>query len=48
VGSFKYLLQNHWASFNQTFHKSSLGGGVQVYTKIKGITPLQGDVIAKE
>jgi hypothetical protein len=28
VGPFKNrLLQNHWANFNQTYHKSSLGGG---------------------
>jgi hypothetical protein len=33
VGSFKYILfQNHWANFNQTWHKSSLGGGIQVCT----------------
>jgi hypothetical protein len=24
---FRLLLQNHWANFNQTWHKSSLGGG---------------------
>jgi hypothetical protein len=23
----RLLLQNHWAIFNQTWHKSSLGGG---------------------
>jgi hypothetical protein len=28
VGSFKNpLLQNHWANFNQTWHKSFLGVG---------------------
>jgi hypothetical protein len=27
VGSFKNLLQNHWANFNQTWNKSSLGEG---------------------
>jgi hypothetical protein len=25
---FWLLLQNHWANFNQTWHKSSLGGGI--------------------
>jgi hypothetical protein len=30
VGLFKNLLENHWANFNQTWHKSSLGEGVQV------------------
>jgi hypothetical protein len=24
---FQLLLQNNWANFNQTWHKSSLGGG---------------------
>jgi hypothetical protein len=24
---FLLLLQNHWANFNQTWHKSSMGGG---------------------
>jgi hypothetical protein len=27
---FRLLLQNHWANFNQTWHKSSLGEGFQV------------------
>jgi hypothetical protein len=27
VGSFKHLFQNHWANFNQTWYKSSLGVG---------------------
>jgi hypothetical protein len=27
VLNFRLLLQNHWANFNQTWHKSSLGGG---------------------
>jgi hypothetical protein len=31
VGSFKnLLLQNQWANFNQTWHKSSLGEEIQV------------------
>jgi hypothetical protein len=25
---FRLLLQNHWANFNQTWHKSSLGEGI--------------------
>jgi hypothetical protein len=33
VGSFKNLLQNHWANFNQTWRKSSLG-------KLKGDSSL--------
>jgi hypothetical protein len=44
MGSFKnLLLQNHEANFNLTWHKSSLGGG-----EMKGIAPLQGEIIAKE
>jgi hypothetical protein len=27
---FRLLLQNHWANFNQTWHKSFLGEGIQV------------------
>jgi hypothetical protein len=27
VESFENLLQNYWANFNQTWHKSSLEGG---------------------
>jgi hypothetical protein len=47
VGSFKNLLQNHLAKFNQTWHKSSLEEGIQGCSK-KGITSLQGEIIAKE
>ena len=35
------LLQNHWANFNQTWHKVSLGEG-----KIEGYAPFQGEIIA--
>ena len=27
--TFKNLLQNHWANFNQTWHKASLVKGIQ-------------------
>jgi hypothetical protein len=30
--SFKNLLQNHWAKFNQTQHKSSSGKRIQVHS----------------
>jgi hypothetical protein len=30
------LLQNHWANFNQTWHKSSLGGGDSSLFKQRG------------
>jgi hypothetical protein len=47
MGSFKnLLLQNHWANFNQTWDKSSLGRGFK-FVQIKGIAPLQGEIIAK-
>jgi hypothetical protein len=37
VGSFKnLLLQNHWANFNQTLHKSSLGEGNSSLFKERG------------
>jgi hypothetical protein len=47
MGSFKkLLLQNHWANFNQTRHKSSLGEFK--FVQMKGIALLQGEIIAKE
>jgi hypothetical protein len=47
VGSFKNLpLQNHWANFNQTWRKSSLGKGIQV-SKMKGYSPSPREIIAK-
>jgi hypothetical protein len=33
---FRLLLQNHWANFNQTWHKSSLRGGDSKLYKRKG------------
>jgi hypothetical protein len=48
MGSFKNLLQNHYANFNQTWHKSSLGGMGFKFVQMKGIAPLQGEIIAKE
>ena len=29
---FHLLLQNHWANLNQTWHKVSLGEGIEVYS----------------
>jgi hypothetical protein len=40
------LLKNHWANFNQTWHKSS-GEGLK-FVQMKGIASLKGEVIAKE
>jgi hypothetical protein len=37
VGSFKNLLQNHQANFNQTWHKSYLGEGDSKIVQKKGI-----------
>jgi hypothetical protein len=49
VGSFKNLhLQNHWANFIQTWHKSSEEEEGLKFVQIKRITPLKGEVIAKE
>jgi hypothetical protein len=33
---FRLLLQNHWANFNQTWHKSSLGEGHSSLFKRRG------------
>jgi hypothetical protein len=47
--SFKnFLLQNHWANFNMTGHKSSFGEWGFKFIQMKGIAPLQGGIIAKE
>jgi hypothetical protein len=35
---FRLLLQNHWANFNQTWHKSSLGEGDSKIFKWRGLT----------
>jgi hypothetical protein len=52
MGSFAHLLlQNHWANFNQTLHKSSVGGGWGwefKFVQMEGIVPLEGEIIAKE
>jgi hypothetical protein len=42
VGSFKILLQNHWANFNQSWNKSSLGGKWIQIVQMKWIALLQG------
>jgi hypothetical protein len=34
---FRLLLQNHWANFNQTWNKSSLGGGDSKLFKWRGL-----------
>jgi hypothetical protein len=34
---FRLLLQNHWANINQTWHKSSLGGGNSKLFKWRGL-----------
>jgi hypothetical protein len=47
MGSFENLLQNHWTNFNQTCHKSFWGRGF-TFVQMKGIAPLQGELIAKE
>jgi hypothetical protein len=44
VGSFKnLLLQNHWANFNQTWHKSSLGEEIQVSSNEGNYPSPRGD-----
>ena len=40
---FHLLLQNHWANFNQTWHKASLGSG----NSMKGPALFQGEIITK-
>jgi hypothetical protein len=45
---FRLLLQNRWANFNQSWHKSSLGKQNSEFYKWR-TTPLpQGEIIAKE
>jgi hypothetical protein len=47
-GDLKNLfLQNHFARFNEIWHKSSLGEGIQVCSK-KGIALLQGEIIVSK
>jgi hypothetical protein len=49
VGSFKnLLLQNYWANFNHTWHKSFLGGRKFKFLQMKGVAPLKGEIIAKQ
>jgi hypothetical protein len=43
VESFKNLVQNHWANFNQTWHKSSLGEEIQVWTNEGDYPSPRGD-----
>ena len=46
--NFKNLLAlNHWASFNQTCHKSSLDEGNSSYVQMKGSAFFQGEIIMK-
>ena len=42
---FRLLLQNHWANFNQTWHKASLGEGDS--SQMKGPALFQGEIIKK-
>ena len=41
------LLQNHWAYFNQTRHKSYLDERDSILFKMKGSALFQGEIIAK-
>jgi hypothetical protein len=45
---FLILLQRHEENFNQTWHKSSLGGGDPNFVEMKRIPLYQGEIIAKE
>ena len=45
---FKNLLQNHWANFNQTGHKASLGEADSSFFQIKGHALFQGEIITKK
>jgi hypothetical protein len=40
---FRLLLQNRWANFNQTWHKSSLGEGNSSFSKEGDIPSPRGD-----
>jgi hypothetical protein len=40
---FRLLLQNHWVNFNQTWHKSSLGEGIQVSSNEGDCPSSRGD-----
>ena len=40
---FHLLLQNPWANFNQTWHKVSLGEGIQVYSNERPCPSKRGD-----
>jgi hypothetical protein len=40
---FRLLLQNRWTNFNQTWHKSSLGEGIQVCSKEGDSPSSRGD-----
>jgi hypothetical protein len=49
MGPLKNLfLQNHCFNFNQAWHKLSLEDDDSRVFKGMGITPLQGEIIAKE
>jgi hypothetical protein len=45
---FQLLLQNHWANFNLTWHKSSLGEGIQVCSNGGQHPSLRGDNSERE
>jgi hypothetical protein len=42
VGSFKNLLQNHWANFKKTWHKLSFEGGDSGLFKGRGLPLSKG------
>ena len=42
-----HLLQNHWADFNQTWHKSSFGVGDSSFFQMKGPALFPGELITK-
>ena len=41
-----HLLQNYWAKFNQTWHKTTFCSGGQVCSN-EGQHPFQGEIIAE-
>jgi hypothetical protein len=43
MGSFKNILQNNWAKFNQIWHKSSLGKVIQVCSNERDRPSPRGD-----
>jgi hypothetical protein len=48
LSHFRLLLQNHWANFNQTWHRSSFGEGFQVYLNEEDRFSPRGDTCNSE